>query len=315
MRTPLVSIITVNYNQELLTCALLDSIRRQDFHNLEIIVVDNGSAQNPEQIFRQYPEVVFVRSSHNLGFAGGNNIGLSMATGDYLFLVNNDAELTNNCIAQLVHFAENNPQVGIVSPLICYPPAQHPPIAVIQYAGMTQVNPFTGRNRTIGAGETNRGQFDIPRQTAYAHGAAMFMSSNVLKAVGPMREDYFLYYEELDWCERIRRAGYGVWVEPRACVWHKESSTVKGLGPIKTYYLSRNRILFMRRNISGWQFAVFLLFLMVVVLPKNILIFTWRAEWRNMDAFLQGVWWNLCTPSQNTYENADHIAGSETVTS
>ena len=311
MRSPLVSIITVNYNQELLTCALLDSIRRQDFRNLEVIVVDNGSAQRPERIIEQYPEVVFVRSSRNLGFAGGNNIGLSRATGDYLFLVNNDTELTYNCIAQLVHFAGNTPGAGIVSPLICYPP----PPTVIQYAGMTQVDPFTGRNRTIGAGEVNRGQFDMPRQTAYAHGAAMFMSSDVLKAVGPMREDYFLYYEELDWCERIRRAGYGVWVEPRACVWHKESSTVKSLGPVKTYYLSRNRILFMRRNFSGWQFAVFILFLMAVVLPKNILIFTWRAEWRNMDAFLQGIWWNLCRPSQNAYENTGHIAGSETVTS
>ena len=167
---------------------------------------------------------------------------------------------------------------------------------------MTPVYPLTGRNRIIGEGEKNAGQFSAPRPTAYAHGAAMLVSRAVLERAGPMSEDFFLYYEELDWCERIRRAGYSVWLEPRACVFHKESLTVGKLGPLKTYYLCRNRILFMRRNFRGWRLGVFFLFLLLVTIPKNALFYLWRGEKDNLDAFLQGVWWNFLPSGGNTWE-------------
>ncbi|MEI6411431.1 MAG: glycosyltransferase, partial [Bacteroidota bacterium] len=90
----MVSIITVNYNQTAVTCALLDSIRRQEYRDVEIWVVDNASTENPETIFKmQYPEVHFIRSDKNLGFAGGNNLAVREAKGEYLFFINNDTEL------------------------------------------------------------------------------------------------------------------------------------------------------------------------------------------------------------------------------
>ncbi len=310
MQMPLVSVITVNFNQTELTCALLDSIRRQDYTPAEVIVVDNGSAENPAALFAtRYPEVTFIRSETNLGFAGGNNLGLQKASGAYLFFINNDAELTRGCLARLTALFSEIPDLGIVSPLICFYPApedkqpvHRPPPAIIQYAGMTPVHPLTGRNRTIGGGKENTGQFADPRPTAYAHGAAMLVSRTVLEHAGPMSEDFFLYYEELDWCERIRRAGYSVWLEPRACVFHKESLTVGKLGALKTYYLYRNRILFMRRNFHGWRLGVFFLFLVLITIPKNALIYLWRGEKHNLDAFLQGVWWNFLPSGDNTFE-------------
>ena len=310
MQTPLVSVITVNFNQTEVTCALLDSIRRQDYKAVEVIVVDNGSAENPAALFTlRYPEAAFIRSETNLGFAGGNNLGFQKANGEYLFFINNDAELTGGCLARLVALFSEIPDLGIVSPLICFHPSTvrrppstvpRPPSTIIQYAGMTPVHPLTGRNRTIGEGEKNAGQFSAPRPTAYAHGAAMLVSRAVLERAGPMSEDFFLYYEELDWCERIRRAGYSVWLEPRACVFHKESLTVGKLGPLKTYYLCRNRILFMRRNFRGWRLGVFFLFLALVTIPKNALFYLWRGEKDNLDAFLQGVWWNFLPSGDNT---------------
>lgn len=299
---PLVSIITVNFNQADATCELLDSIRRQDYRNVEIFVVDNSSRENPAQVLSEkYPEVQFIRSEQNLGFAGGNNLALKQAKGDFLFFVNNDAELSAGCIERLLALFERVPDLGIVSPLICYAPSVERTDSykndkekdVVQYAGMTRVNPFTGRNRTIGDKEVDKGQFTDPQPTAYAHGAAMMISRRVLGQVGPMDEGFFLYYEELDWCERIRRAGFSVWVEPRARVYHKESLTVEKLGALKTYYLNRNRVWFMRRNYGGWQLAFFFVFLFLVTIPKNVLLYLLRGETENLKAFLRGVWWNF----------------------
>jgi len=314
----MVSIITVNYNQADYTCALLDSIRRQDFRDVEVLVVDNASRDNPAaRIAEQYPEVRFIRSEQNLGFAGGNNLAVREAQGDLLFFINNDAEVTEGCIARLVRFFEEKPRLGIVSPLICYytgdggretvdggretadgaapSTVRRPPSAVdlIQYAGMTRVHPITARNRTIGNRELDRGQFAEPQPTAYAHGAAMMLRRSVLDEVGPMSEDFFLYYEELDWCERIRRAGWEVWVQPQARVYHKESVAVQQIGGLKTYYLNRNRVWFMRKHYGGWRLAGFYAFLLLVTVPKNVVSYLLKGEKENLAAFLKGVWWNF----------------------
>lgn len=286
-----VSLITVNYNQPEATCALLDSVRAQDYRNVEVIVVDNGSREDPAALFAaQYPEVRFLRSPENLGFAGGNNLALPLATGDFFFFINNDAELTEGCIERLLALFDIVPDLGIVSPLICYFPStlHPPPSTIIQYAGMTPISPFTGRNRMIGNGEADRGQFAEPYPVAYAHGAAMLVPRRVLEDVGPMSEDFFLYYEELDWSARIREAGYAVWLEPRARVFHKESLTVRRMGPLKTFYLNRNRVLFMRRHSGGWRLAVFFVFLWLVAVPKNALVFALQGDWENLGAFLRG---------------------------
>ena len=298
MSEPRISLITVNYNQAEVTCALLESIQRQPYGPVEVIVVDNASTENPEILFKKrFPEHIFLRSEVNLGFAGGNNLALSRATGDYLFFVNNDAELTENTLEKLLEVFEAHPGAGIASPLICYAPENSAGAILkpdlIQYAGMTPIHPLTGRNRTIGNKETDRGQFAQAEQTAYAHGAAMMVPRRVLEEVGPMQEDFFLYYEELDWCERIRQAGWEVWVQPQARVYHKESLTMQKLGSLKTYYLSRNRVWFMRRHFGPWQRSGFYVFLCLVMLPKNIVVYALRGEWSNLRSFLRGIWWNF----------------------
>jgi len=294
MPNPLVSIITVNYNQTAMTCALLESIRRQDYAPVEVIVVDNASREDSQKMMRtRYPEIKYVRSERNLGFAGGNNLGLLEATGRYLFFINNDAELTTGCLAKLVAWLQETPGSGIVSPLICYYPLEGQLQPIIQYAGMTPVHPITARNRIIGQGEIANGRFEHPQATAYAHGAAMLVPREVLEKVGPMTDGFFLYYEELDWCERIRRAGYSIWVEPQARVYHKESMTVKSLGSLKTYYLHRNRIYFMWRNHSGIRLGLFYVYLWTVIVPKTVIPMVLHRKWTNLQAFWQAILWNF----------------------
>lgn len=299
---PLVSIITVNYNQTAATCALLDSIRQQHYRAVEVIVVDNASKEDPAAHFAtHYPEALYLRSASNLGFAGGNNLALPHAKGDFLFFVNNDAELTPEALDTLLVWMQQHPDTGILSPLICYYPEKGQTKDIIQYAGMTEIHPLTGRNRTLGAGETDNGQYREARPTAYAHGAAMLVRRAALEQAGPMQEDYFLYYEELDWCARMRRAGWQIAIEPRAKIYHKESLTTGRMGPLKTYYMNRNRVQFMRRHVRGWKLALFYGYVLCFMAPKNILQLALSGQTANLRAFCKGLWWHISPQKQAAF--------------
>jgi GT2 family glycosyltransferase len=292
---PLISIITVNYNGLDMTLDLLKSIDKQSYKNIEIFVVDNASREDPAMFFQKnHPEVKFIRSEKNLGFAGGNNLAVKEAKGDFLFFINNDAEITEGCLDKLVALFKEKPKLGIVSPLLLYfNESKGSDKDLIQYAGTTRVHSVTARNRTLGEKEWDNGQFNTATETAYAHGAAMMIKRQVVDNVGLMFEDFFLYYEELDWCERIRKAGYDIYVEPRARVYHKESASVQKISGLKTYFLNRNRIYFMRRNFGGVNIVGFYLFLMFVTVPKNLLMFVLKGEFDQIKHFVKAVWWNI----------------------
>ena len=188
----------------------MDSIRKVNYSNCEVWLVDNASRENPKSYLQQhYPEVNVIVSPQNLGFAGGNNLAVRQCTGDFVFFINNDAELTEGCLEKLLQLFEQKPNLGIVSPLICYYPSEETDFKdIIQYAGTTPVNNYTARNQTLSEGDLYTKQFDSAHSTAYVHGAAMMISRAALEKSGMMYEDFFLYYEELDWCEQIRRAGF-----------------------------------------------------------------------------------------------------------
>lgn len=309
---PLISIISVNYNELGVTCEFLDSIKKCRYPNIEVWVVDNASKENSiPYINEHYPEVKTIRSEVNLGFAGGNNLAVERCKGDYLFFINNDAELTEGAIEKLIKAFDTVPQLGVVSPKICFykavpsgkqvvkSSADNAKIDagqtadIIQYVGTTPIHSLTARNSTLGTGEIDNGQYTELKSTAYAHGAAMMVSRAVIDKVGPMWEDFFLYYEELDWCARIKRGGFDIYIEPNAKIYHKESFTTGKLNALKTYYLTRNRILFMRRNQSILQLTAFTLFLLFFTLPKNILMYLVKRDFMHLKAFLKAIWWNI----------------------
>ena len=169
---PLISVISVNYNGYGLTCAMVESLQRHVTTPLEIIVVDNGSARDEAAMLREcYPEIKALRSDRNLGFAGGNNLGFAAATGDYLLLLNNDTEVEDDTLHYLCETLAGNPAIGAVCPKIrFFAPPRH-----IQFAGYTPLTHVTLRNALIGFGMPDDGSFDTPRDTPYAHGAAMMV--------------------------------------------------------------------------------------------------------------------------------------------
>jgi len=265
-----ISIITINYNGLKDTCALLDTIPSDP--SMEVIVVDNASTDDEATIIAdRYPWVKVVRSPENLGFAGGNNLGIQASNGRYLFFINNDTEFpkeqSDHPLEPLVQRLESDTKTGVVCPKIRFAWGNHP----IQFTGYTPLSPVTMRNRSIGFGEGDDGQYDTPHSTPYAHGAAMMVKREVIEKAGTMPECFFLYYEELDWSMMIRQAGYDIWYEPRFTVYHKESQATGQDSPLKTYYVTRNRLLFARRNTKFPVRWLTYLYLMIPVFLRDCL--------------------------------------------
>jgi GT2 family glycosyltransferase len=295
---PLVSIISVNYNQAQLTCEMLASLRRISYPNIEVIIVDNASpTEAPTRIREEFPEVQLICSARNLGFAGGNNLGVAVAKGKYVLFLNNDTEVEPDFLEPLVACFEADPQAGVASPKIIF----HGTDRIIQYAGSPGINPWTGRSRDQAHQQTDQGQFDEITTTALAHGAAMMVPMAVIQKVGMMPELYFLYYEEHDWTEMIKRAGYRCYYVGTSTVYHKESMSVGKGSPLKTQYMYRNRLLFIRRNYAGRQKWSGTLFFLLVAVPKHSLTFALRAETDQLRALWRGLGWHL--KPHNVHEN------------
>ena len=290
--TKSVSIITVNYNHSHVTDAMLDSVfSKNTYAPIDIIVVDNGSSINPIPAWKiKYPTVQFIRSEENLGFAGGNNLGIAAAKGDYLFFVNNDTEFTEGLVEGLVATLDAHPEVGIVSPKIHY----YDQPGLLQYAGFTVMNYYTARNSCIGQFEQDKGQYDgNTGATGYIHGAAMMLRREAMDKAGLMPENYFLYYEEMDWCEKIKRAGYTIWVNMQTLIYHKESVSVGSKSPLKEYFMNRNRILFIRRNCGFSTRAIFWIYFLCVVTPRNMLSYIKEKRMNFIGVLLKAIWWNM----------------------
>lgn len=287
-----VSVITVNYNHSYVTEALLHSIfTKKTYALIEIIVVDNGSKEDPTPTWKEkYPTVIFIRSEKNLGFAGGNNLGIKQATGDYFFLVNNDTEFTELLIYNLAATLESNKKIGMVSPKIHY----YDTPGILQYAGFTNMNYYTARNKCIGQFEKDEGQYDhLTGETGFAHGAAMMLKREAVEFAGMMAENFFLYYEEMDWCEHIKRAGYTIWINMQALIYHKESVSVGDKTALKEYFMNRNRILFIRRNVHDFKKIIFWFYFLCIVTPRNIIHYIRIKQPGFIPVLFKAIWWNF----------------------
>lgn len=281
----LLSIITVNYNGLKDTCALIDSIPFNE--NLEVIVVDNASNEDEASIISQnYSRVKTIRSDKNLGFAGGNNLGIKEAKGKYLFLINNDTVFKDFNVQALIDRLESPSQIGIVCPKIRFARDNNP----IQFAGYTPLSKITVRNRAIGYSEEDKGMYDTPHSTPYAHGAAMLIKREAMEKIGLMPECYFLYYEEIDWSMMFTRAGYEIWYEPACTIFHKESQSTGQNSPLRVYYITRNRLLLVKRNWQGISKYLAYCYLSCIVASRDFIKYLMKGRFDLSKAVSKGVY-------------------------
>lgn len=269
---PKVFIVILNWNGLEDTLACLESLETLDHPNFEVIVVDNDSSDGSEETLRKrYPQHVIIQSGANLGFAGGTNVGLRYALGhgaSYAWLLNNDTLVEPDALTELVKRMQEKPSAGLCGSTLVY----HSDQSKIQAYGGATYNKWLSTSRHIGQ-DAPRGQEvdteEVERQLDYLVGASCLASRALLEEVGLLSEDYFLYYEELDWATRAK-GRYTLAFAPESVVYHKEGGSIGSSSDgakksrLADYYGVRNRLLYTRKHAPEALPSVYLSLLVTV---------------------------------------------------
>ncbi len=276
---PKIAVVIINFNGEVDTIACLKSLNEVTINNftLDIIVVDNNSTDSSRAAIKAAVKEIsenrkvkklinfsVILNSENLGFCEGNNIGIKQALrnkSDYIFLLNNDTIADKETIRILLKTARKYKKVGIIGPKIYFAPGfeyhreaynKNENGKVIWYSG-GEIDWNNLIFSHLGVDNVDKGQFDKTIETDFISGCAMFIKKDVFNSIGFFDKRYFLYLEDVDLCERARRAGFELFYEPKALVWHKNASaTGKPGSKIHIYYLTRNRLIF-GYSYSSWR--------------------------------------------------------------
>lgn len=249
-----VAIVILQWNNAAETIACIRSVLQIDYPSFEILLVDNGSREDELAAVRAaFPELISIENGVNLGFAEGNNVGMRAALqrgAEYILLLNNDTVVDRHLLHAFVSAARQYPTAGVFGAKIYY--FDEP--LTLWYAG-GDVHPRGMRCYHEGCTQTeDNTHYAAIRETGYACGCALFVKREVIERVGMMTPEFFLIWEEIDWCWRIRKAGYGCLFVPEAKVWHKISSSFEegNRGPLWQYFYFRNRLLFIERHVP-WK--------------------------------------------------------------
>ncbi len=281
---PTVFAVTLNWNRPQDTLACLDSLRRQQPVAPKLLVVDNGSTDESVELIRSaYADVELLETGRNLGFAAGFNVGIRYALkhgAEYIFLVNNDTVAHPSMLAQLLSSATAT--VGIVAPAIFY---ADQPDCIWSVGGaispwLLEMTDHHGRGQPMPT---------APVERDFLSGCALLVRREVFEQIGLFDENFFMYYEDLDFCLRARRQGYRLLLVPQARLWHQVSQSSGGAdSPMERFYMALNSGRYFRKHMRGWQY--------LTILPHRALSalrWTLRLMWRRDGMALKAYWRGL----------------------
>jgi Predicted glycosyltransferases len=263
-----VSVIVVSWNVWSWLAPCLRSIR-QALGRLEgeIIVVDNASTDGtPERVREAFPEVRLLINPANRGFPAANNQGMAVARGRYFFLLNPDTIVLDQAIEELVTFADAHPDVGVVGPQLLNPDGsvqssrRRFPTFWTALFESTWWQPWAPRSILTHYYVLDRPDHEI-QEVDWVTGAAMLVRREVVERVGPMDEGFFMYAEELDWCRRIRQAGWRVFYYPPAKVIHYGGRSSDQVPALQHLAFQRSKIRYFRKHHGTWAAAALRAFL------------------------------------------------------
>lgn len=258
---PLVSVVILNYNGMKFVHALFESLFKTDYPSVEWIMVDNASSDDSaDYTENHFPEVTLIRSKSNLGYTGGNNLGIAAAHGKYIVLLNNDVEVSPDWLDHLVNEAEKDSTIGALQPKLQSMINR----GYFEYAGAS--GGFIDkwgfaflRGRMFDTIEVDHGQYDDIRSIFWASGAALFLRKTALDEVGTLDETFFMHYEEIDLCWRLHLRGYAIKVIPHSKVLHYVSASLPAANFKKLYWNHRNSLILLIKNLSAGGFFITLL--------------------------------------------------------
>jgi hypothetical protein len=292
--TPKVSLILVNWNGFDLTKNCIESIYKITYPNYEIVLVDNGSVNDVERLKQLFPAVTYIENGQNLGFVGGNNVGIRYALktdAKYIMLLNNDTIVEPDFLTKLVDTLNSDETIGALTPKIYF---LHRRDKIWALGG--SINLWLGIFKNRSEGKIDHGQFNQVEEVDFVTGCCFMVRRTVIEQIGLLPKDYFIYYEDSDWSLRIKRLGYRMLCIPGSVIYHVAgaSNTNKKKGkdgksnPIVWYLHVRNQIWMYRKYASWFQYPT----LFVVTAAKMLFYlaaFTGLRRWGKVKAVLRGI--------------------------
>lgn len=266
---PKVAIIILNWNGLEDTIECLESLKKINYPNYKVIVVDNGSAGNDAQVLKErFGDYIYlIQNDKNYGFAGGANIGMRYALDnsqpDYILLLNNDTVVDPIFLTEMVKVAEGDPTIGIVGAKVYY--YDDPRRLQIVWA---RINLWLGRwiltptalTERIAKREIDLGQYDSTKEVDAVAGCCFSIKKTVFENIGLLDETFFSFCEEAEYYIRTRKANYKIVYVPKAKVWHKGGASTSGISSFCCYYLARNNFRFMQKHATKCQYLCFLVY-------------------------------------------------------
>ena len=234
---PLVSVIIPNWNGKKFLAECIDSLKAQTFNDFETILVDNGSTDGSQEFVagRYGDSIRVIRSSKNLGYTGGNNIGIRSARGRYIVLLNNDTKVEPTWLEELVKGIGPDPRVGMwASKIYSY-------FRKNQIEAVGELIYWDGLNRARGQYEQDRGQYEKVEEIFFPPGCGGMFRKAVFEEIGLFDEDFFAYGDDAEIGIRARLAGWSCYYIPKAILYHKNSGSTGQYSPFKAFYVERNR--------------------------------------------------------------------------
>ncbi len=285
-----VAVVILNWNGEKLLEEFLPSVMQTQYDNLEIWIADNASSDNSKKVAQQYNSLKWLQLDKNYGFTGGYNRALAKINADYFVLLNSDVEVTPNWIKPIIDLMESDKTIGACQPkILAYKQKTH-----FEYAGASGGYldvygfPFC-RGRIFETCEKDKNQYNTQQSVFWASGAAMFVQANLYLKMQGLDEAYFAHMEEIDFCWRIKRAGYKVMVCPQSVVYHLGGATLNKTNPKKTYLNFRNNLIMLAKN-ANWRFLIFRfpqrIFLDTIAAYKALFSLDFATFWAILKAHL-----------------------------
>lgn len=269
--------------------ACLRTVLAQDYPAFSVLLVDNGSKDDTvAQVSSAFPDVEILRTGRNLGFAAGYNAGLrkALAAGfDFIFLLNNDTLLAPDCLSQLVRLAGSDPRLGLVTAKIYY--ASDPDR--IWTVG-ARFHPWTLELSQRGQGQIDRGQWNTARAIEFAPLCGVLLRRTLLEEIGLLDEQFFVYYEDMDFCLRAHKAGFRLRLAPAAHMWHVVAASSGGRdSPKERYWMAQSSGRYFRKHVSGWRRCIVAPYRLGSAIKTSV-----RLLLKRHGRAALAYWWGLC---------------------
>ena len=285
--TPKIAAIILNTNKKLDTLECLGSLEACQYPNLSIFVLDNASSDGSNEAIReQFPNVEIIPIINNKGYAGNNNVGIQHVIAqkpDWIFILNEDIVLDKNALNLMMASVSKLPQVGIIGPLVFH----HSEPNFIQSAGGMLDKNWDSIH--LGQNELFINQFNAPSEVDWISGCAIGVRLEALEKAGLIDERFFYYFEETEWCLRIRSYGWKTYMIPEAHIWHKGVQRDYQPSPNVTYYATRNRLLMFKIHHPPFRIWISTSMFFIRTLFSWTIKSKWRYKRANRDAMWQGI--------------------------